>query len=114
MFTATANQILQPVDVAVTTAEMSVAEFVVQFTAVLTVQIENLDSTQVFAGRVQRRLDPAMGWASSPTLDFAVIGPGETVVADLDVRGSSGVRIVGAASGAGLNVRVTARSRASS
>ena len=109
-----AAQLLAPTTVAVATSQTTVATFDSRYTNTLTVQVENLDATSVFAGKVQRRLDSAMGWADTTLTDFAAVGPGESVCADLDVQGTSDVRIVGAMSDASGNVTVTARRRSDS
>ena len=113
-FVALAPQVLAPTTVAVAATSTVVATFDTKTSAVLSVQITNLDGSQVFTGLVTRRLDPTAPYAPTTLPDFSGIGPGGTVVADLDVRGTSQVQITGAMSGAGGNISITARRRASS
>ena len=108
-----APQNYAPTTVLVAPTTTTVAYFDTRFDEILTVQVENLDATQTFAGTIQRRLDAGNGWAVSDASDyFATVGPLGAVVADLDARGTSELRLVGTMSGAGGNVRVTARRRA--
>ena len=69
----------------------------------VTAYVYNADAAQTFVGIVQRRMTNATAWADSPLPDFSSIAPLTAVMADLDVEGSDEVRVVGSASGAGLN-----------
>ena len=106
-----ATQLLAPTSVSVGTSRTTVATFDSRYTNTVTVQIENTDATSVFVGRVERRLDPTMSFAPTTLVDFAAVGPGESVVADLDTQGTSEVRITGVMSDATGTVLVTARRR---
>lgn len=100
-----------PVTVAVEPTDTVVAEMNALHIVIFTVQIDNLDATQTFTGRVQRRQDSGMEWADSTLADFSSIPPLGSVVADLDVKGTVELRVVGSMDGAGGNVRVAARRR---
>lgn len=86
----------------------------------LCVQVDNLDATQTFTGTVERRLATAAGWATTTIGDFASIPPAgstdpttgvplDSVTADLDIRATGYLRLVGQMSGAGGNVAVVVR-----
>jgi hypothetical protein len=75
----------------------------------LTVQVDNVDGSQTFVGAIERRVSEAMQWSPSTIGDFAGIGPGDSVTADLDVTGTGFIRLVGYMSGAGGDVHVCAR-----
>lgn len=75
----------------------------------LSVQIENLDPTQTFSGTVQRRLNSSNDFANSTIPDFAEIPPLGSVVADLDTASAVDIRLTGTMSGAGGDIRLTAR-----
>ena len=74
-------------------------------------QLDNLDLSQTFVGTVQRRLDALHGWADSAILAFSDVPAGVSVCVDLDTKGTRYLRLVGTMSGAGGNVRVSARRR---
>lgn len=78
----------------------------------VTAYVYNSDAAQTFVGSVQRRMANATAWATSTLSDFSSIGPQTAVMADLDVEGSDEVRIVGTASGAGLDVQCGATRKA--
>lgn len=101
-----------PTTVEVLPAQTTVATWDTKYDDLLTVQVENLDGTQTFSGTIQRRLDDGNDWADSTLGDFGTIGAGASVVADLDVRGTRALRLVGTMDGAGGDVRVTAVRRA--
>ena len=86
----------------------------------LCVQVDNLDATQVFTGTVERRLSSAAGWSTSTVGDFASIQPAGTVdpttgvpldsvTADLDIRATGYLRLVGQMDGLGGDVAVVVR-----
>lgn len=86
----------------------------------LSLQVDNLDATQTFTGVIERRLSTAQGWATSTLGDFSSIqaagttdpttgAPLDSVTADLDIRATGYLRLVGVMSGAGGNVAVVAR-----
>lgn len=94
-------------------ASTTVATWDTRWEDYLTVQVDNLEGAQTFAGTIQRRLSEDMEWATSTIGDFANIPAGQSVVADLDVRGTRWVRLVGTMDGAGGNVRVLVTRRSS-
>lgn len=102
----------QPTVVAVAPTTTTIAQWNVRFDEVLTVQLENLDLSQTLNAYVQRRLADGNDWAQAPLDYFEGMAPDSSVVADLDVRGTRELRIVGTMSGAGGDVRVTAVRRA--
>lgn len=79
----------------------------------ITVQIENLSGAETFTGTVQRRLSTGHNWANSSMTDFNAMAPAANVVADIDVSGSTQVRISGTMTGAGGNAKVTVTRRQS-
>jgi hypothetical protein len=101
------------VTVAVLPALGPVVTWGTHYEDILTVQVDNLDATQNFSGTIQRRLTDAMEWAASSITDFANVLPGASVVADLDVRGTNALRLVGSMDGAGGDVRVAVVRRSS-
>jgi hypothetical protein len=96
-----------PVTVSVAPTSTVVLEVDTRYISNLSVQITNIDSTQVFAGTVQRRTWDETSWATSNIPDFATVSPGSSIMADLDVRGTAMLRIVGTMDGAGGNVQVS-------
>ena len=104
----------EPTTVAMLPASSEVASWDVRNFDFLTVQLENSDASQDFFGTLQRRLDDSNGWADVGPAYFATVTPGTSVVADCDVRGTIGLRLVGYMSGAGGDVRVTAVGRSAS
>lgn len=97
----------EPAVVTVAPTNTTVLEVDTRFVDVLTVQLTNTDGTQTFAGTVQRRTHNETAFADSDIPDFSGVGPGVSVMADLDTRGSAVVRLVGYMSGAGGDVRVS-------
>lgn len=75
-----------------------------------TLQLDNLDATQVFSGVIQRKMRLESAWADSTLGDFEAVGPLAGVVADLDVSGTGYIRLVGTMSGAGGDVAWSMRS----
>lgn len=86
----------------------------------LCVQVDNLDAVQTFIGTVERRLSTQQGWSTSTIGDFAAIQPAGTVdpttgvpldsvTADLDIRATGYLRLVGQMSGGGGDVAVVVR-----
>lgn len=104
-------QILAPTTVAIAPTSTTVCTIESGTSEVISIQIENLDLTQTFVGTVQRKLDAANTYANSSIGDFESIAPLTSVVLDCDTRATSTLRVVGTMSGAGGNVRVTARRR---
>lgn len=102
-----------PVTVAVLPATGPVVTWDTHYEDILTVQVDNLDATQNFSGTIQRRLTDAMEWAAAAIADFSNVLPGASVVADLDVRGTNALRLVGSMDGAGGDVRVAVVRRSS-
>lgn len=78
----------------------------------ITAYVYNQDAAQVLDGYVQRRATGSTVWATSSIPDFNSIPAQTAVMADLDVEGSDEVRVVGTASGAGLNASVAATRKA--
>lgn len=78
----------------------------------VTAYVYNADAVQTFAGLVQRRMTNGTAWATSTISDFSSVAALTAVMADLDVEGSDEVRLVGTASGAGLNVQCGATRKA--
>lgn len=85
----------------------------------VTLQVDNLDATQVFSGFLRRKVGSAMASATSSMPDFSAIQPSgstdsdgnptDSVVADVDVEGGAELELYGRMSGAGGNVRWSAR-----
>ena len=86
----------------------------------LSMQVDNLDGTQVFTGTIERRLSTAQGWSTSTIGDFASIQPAgsvdpttgaplDSVTADLDIRATGYLRLVGQMNGLGGDVAVVVR-----
>jgi hypothetical protein len=96
-----------PVTVSVAPTTTTVLEVDTRYISNLAVQVTNLDSVQSFSGKVQRRTWDESYWADSPIPDFSVVAAGQSVMADLDVRGTAMLRIVGTMDGAGGNVQVS-------
>ena len=111
MTTTLAPVALAPIQVAVAATLTALAEFDTRYTEILGVQIVNLDGSQTFAGIVQRRVTLTDPWADSSIPDFSSIPAGGSVLADLDVRGTGYIRLVGTMSGAGGDVTISARRR---
>lgn len=95
------------VAVAPTSTEVTVVD--VREEQWLTVQVDNLDGSQIFTGIVERRVSDAMDWSESTLGDFAGIDAGGSVTADIDVTGTGYLRLVGVMSGAGGDVAVCVR-----
>lgn len=84
-----------------------------------TLQVQNLDASQVFAGFLQRKVAGELGWSTSTMPDFSSIQPAgsldgdgnpiDAVTADVDVEGTAELRLVGRMSGAGGDVSVSVR-----
>lgn len=106
--------VTEPTTVEVLPAQTALAEWDVKFDDILCVQVENLDETQDFVGKIQRKLHEDNDWADSNLADLSTVPSGTGKVVDCDVRATRALRVVGAMSGAGGNVRVTAVRRAAS
>lgn len=78
----------------------------------VTLQVVNTDGSQTFVGEVRRRTQSETTYAPSTLGDFSSVGPGSSVMADLDVEGTEAIQLWGTMSGAGGNVRVSAQRRA--
>lgn len=84
-------------------------------TKLLSVSVTNLDLTQTLACVVQRRSWPSSisavpeEWNTSSLPDLSEILPGTTQGVDIDVAANSEIRLVGTASGAGLDAIVSCR-----
>lgn len=74
-----------------------------------TLQVDNLDASQTFAGVIQRRVNTAGDWSPSTLGDYAEVGPLQSVTTDLDVDGTGYIRLVGSMSGAGGDVAYSVR-----
>lgn len=96
-----------PEVVTVAPTTTTVLEVDTRYITNLAVQISNLDGTQTFVGAVQRRTYGETNWATSTLPDFDSIAAGQSVMADLDVKGTAVLRIVGTMSGAGGDVQVS-------
>lgn len=105
--TVTLAPSVSPATVAVASTTTPVVTVECRASEVLTIQLVNTDGTQTFNGTVQRRTYGETTWSDSSLPDFQGIGPGSSVMADIDVRGSAYVRLVGTMSGVGGNVRVS-------
>lgn len=85
----------------------------------VTVQVDNLDASQTFEGYLRRRVAAAMASSTSTMPDFSLIqpvgsvdsagNPTDSITADVDVAGSAVLELWGRMSGAGGNVRWSAR-----
>jgi len=86
----------------------------------LCMQVDNLDPTQVVTGTIERRLATSMGFSTTTVGDFASIQPAGTVdpttgvpldsvTADLDIRATGYLRLVGQMDGLGGDVAVVVR-----
>lgn len=85
----------------------------------VSMQVDNLDATQVFSGFIRRKVASSMATATSSMPDFSAIqpvgsldtdgNPSDSVMADVDVEGSALLELYGRMSGAGGNVRVSFR-----
>ena len=101
----------EPETVAVAPTSTTIVEVDTRTASTLTLHVTNLDGTQTFAGTIERRQFAGQTWAQSPIGDFAAIGPGDAVMADLDVSGTAFVRLVGTMDGAGGDVSVSGADR---
>ena len=79
--------------------------------SVLSLYVANLDGSQTFSGTIERRQYDTQTFAPSTFGDFASVGAGVAVMADLDVRGTAEVRLVGIMDGAGGNISVSGADR---
>ena len=87
-----------PTDTVVITAN-------VRSVARASLQVDNLDGAQTFAGTIERRVADTGAWAPSTLGDFSIVAAGPSVMADVDVAGTADSRLVGTMSGAGGDVR---------
>lgn len=78
----------------------------------LSMQVDNLDAAQDFTGTVERRLSTSQEWSATTLGDFAGITALGSVTADLDIRATGYLRLVGQMSGAGGDVAVVVRNGA--
>lgn len=101
----------EPETVAVAPTSTTIAEVDTRTSSLLTLHVTNLDGSETFSGTIERRQYASQAWATSTIGDFASIGPGDAVMADLDVSGTAYVRLVGTMSGAGGNVSVSGADR---
>jgi hypothetical protein len=104
--------VTEPTTVGVLPAETVIATWDTKYDDLLAVQLENLDPTQTFSGKVQRKLHDDVDWADYPADYFNTLAAGATVAWDVDVRATRAMRVVGSMDGAGGDVRVTAVRRA--
>lgn len=103
---------LAPTTVTVAPTETTLATLDVTGASLVSVQVDNLDGSQTFSGNVKRRLGSSMLYARSSIPDLDTILPGESAVVDLDVTATTDLKISGSMSGAGGNVKITARRKA--
>jgi len=96
----------------VETTVLSVSRETLRGAKRITVGVQNDDPSQTFVGALYRRLSGMSVWAQSSIGDFASIGPGAAVVADLDVEGTDELELRGYMSGIGGDVRVKATRKA--
>lgn len=79
-----------------------------------TLQVQNLDPTQVFSGYLRRKVAGSLGFALVSLGDFLSIQPAgsvdadgnptDSVTADLDLEGSAEIEFVGKMDGAGGDI----------
>ena len=111
MSVSQSTTLLAPVVVAVAPTETTLASFVrddLKRTERITVQIENSDASQLFAGTIYRRQTGMTLWAPSPETWFAAIPAGESRAADLDVYGTDELEVRGYMSGLGADITIGA------
>jgi hypothetical protein len=94
--------------VAVAPTQTTLATIDTANTALLTVQVTNTDATQTLDCSIQRQANAAQGYADVKEDGLLGIGPLEEAVVDVDCTGCVSVRVVGTASGAGLDAQVSA------
>ncbi len=80
-------------------------------TQTATIQVTNLDAVQTLACTIQRRAISSLGFADTTMPDLANIGPLATAAVDIDCGSNLEVRVIGTASGAGLDCTVGARDK---
>lgn len=100
-----------PITVAVAPTSTPLATFDVTQTGTLTVQVENTDAAQTLACTVQRRATLTSDFVDTTVPDLASIAPLASACVDLDCAANTDIRIVGVASGAGLDATVCGRDR---
>jgi hypothetical protein len=98
-----------PQTVAVAPTQTTLATVDTVNTAILTVQVTNTDAAQTLDCSILRQANANQGYASMTEGGLLGIGPLEDAVVDVDCTGCISVRIVGTASGAGLDAQVSAR-----
>lgn len=72
----------------------------------VSIQVVNLNGSQLFVGVVYRRKYGMSAWAQAPNADFESIPAGESRMMDLDSFGTDELEVRGYMSGAGGNVQV--------
>jgi len=100
-----------PETVAVAPTSTVAVECDVRNASRLALFVANLDGSQTFSGTIERWMVTGQTPAASTIGDFASVGPGVSVMADLDVSCTSYIRLVGTMSGAGGNVSVSGADR---
>jgi hypothetical protein len=98
-----------PETVAVAPTPTTMGTWDVQRTARLAIQVTNTDGAQTLACTIQRRVSRTLAFADTTIPDLSSIAPGATAAVDVDCAADVEVRLVGTASGAGLNASVAAR-----
>ena len=98
-----------PVSVAPTSTTLGT--FDTSATQTLTIQVTNLDGVQDLACTIQRKAISSLGFADTTMPDLANIPAGTTAAVDIDCGSNLEVRVVGTASGAGLECTVGARDK---
>jgi len=100
-----------PETVAVAPTSTVVVEVDTRAASIFTLFVENLDASQTFSGAIERWMVAGQTPAPQVSDEFTSISAGASVMADLDVRGTSYIRLVGTFSGAGGNVSVSGADR---
>lgn len=105
---------IAPLTVSVAPTTTTLQVFDVSKTAVLSIQIVNLDASQTFNGSIRTRSRADVSTAVLPfvdtlRVDFQGIGPGMPARADVQVGGAAELDVVGTMSGAGGNVSIATR-----
>ena len=104
-----AAQSYPPTTVAVAPTATTMATVDVKKTKTLGVHVKNTDGSQTLTCTVQRRPHPGVDFVDSQLPDLSLIAAGASAAVDVDCGASYEVRVIGTASGAGLNAIITVR-----
>ena len=99
------------IEVAVAPTPTTLATFDVQFTSILTVQVENLDPSQTLDCTILRHAIMSAPFVDSGLFDLKNIQPGTAAAIDIQCGGNIEIRIFGTASGAGLTATICGRDK---